>query len=135
VSSAGPRCSTQIVSTTCTGTLTTRRRRGRSLHHGDLTDGGALRRVLEQAAPDELYHLATQSHVAVSFHEPGYTADVVALGTLRLLEAVRGVSAAGGHDIRFYQAGSSEMFGAAHAPPNETMPFQPRSPLRLMGGI
>ena len=98
------------------------------LHHGDVTDGAAIRRVLEQAVPDEIYHLAAQSHVAVSFHEPGYTADVVALGTLRLLEAVRDFSAAHGHGIRFYQAGSSEMFGAAPAPQSETTPFQPRSP-------
>ncbi len=98
------------------------------LHYGDLSDGGVLRRVLEAAEPDELYHLGAQSHVAVSFDEPLHTADVVALGTLRLLDAVRDVSAAHGATIRFYQAGSSEMFGGAPAPQGEATPFEPRSP-------
>jgi GDPmannose 4,6-dehydratase len=98
------------------------------LHYGDLSDGAVLRRVIERAEPDEVYHLGAQSHVAVSFDEPRYTADVVALGTLRLLEAVRDFSRAAGTRIRFYQAGSSEMFGAAPAPQSETTPFYPRSP-------
>jgi GDPmannose 4,6-dehydratase len=98
------------------------------LHYGDLADGAVLRRVIERAEPDEVYHLGAQSHVAVSFDEPRYTADVVAVGTLRLLEAVRDFSRAAGTSIRFYQAGSSEMFGAAPAPQSETTPFYPRSP-------
>ena len=98
------------------------------LHYGDLGDGAVLRRVLERAAPDEIYNLGAQSHVAVSFQEPRYTADVVALGTLRLLEAVRDYAAGRESGVRFYQAGSSEMFGAAPAPQSETTPFRPRSP-------
>jgi GDPmannose 4,6-dehydratase len=98
------------------------------LHHGDLASGTALRRVLEKVQPDELYHLAAQSHVRVSFDEPEYTADVVTLGTLRLLDSVRDYVARTGREIRVYQAGSSEMFGLAPAPQNENTPFQPRSP-------
>ena len=98
------------------------------LHYGDLGDGAVLRRVLEQAEPNEVYNLGAQSHVAVSFQEPRYTTDVVALGTLRLLEAVRDYSSGGAGEVRFYQAGSSEMFGSAEAPQNEATPFQPRSP-------
>jgi GDPmannose 4,6-dehydratase len=98
------------------------------LHYGDLADGAVLRRVLERADPHEVYHLGAQSHVAVSFQEPRYTADVVALGTLRLLEALRDHSANIKREIRFYQAGSSEMFGSAPAPQNEDTPFRPRSP-------
>jgi GDPmannose 4,6-dehydratase len=98
------------------------------LHYGDLSDGAVLRRVLERARPHEVYHLGAQSHVAVSFQEPRYTADVVALGTLRLLEAVRDFSAAQGLAIRLYQAGSSEMFGSAPPPQSENTPFRPRSP-------
>ena len=99
-----------------------------SLHYGDLTDGTALRRVLETVAPDEIYNLGAQSHVKVSFEVPEYTADVVALGTLRLLEALRDHIAHGGGPVRCYQAGSSEMFGSAPPPQNEGTPFQPRSP-------
>ena len=98
------------------------------LHYGDLTDGTALRRVLETVDPDEVYNLGAQSHVKVSFEIPEYTADVVALGTLRLLEALRDHIANGGRKLRYYQAGSSEMFGAAPAPQNERTPFHPRSP-------
>jgi GDPmannose 4,6-dehydratase len=98
------------------------------LHYGDLTDGSVLRRVLERADPHEIYHLGAQSHVAVSFEEPLYTTDVGAMGTLRLLEAVRDFSGTNGPPIRFYQAGSSEMFGSAPAPQNEETPFRPRSP-------
>jgi GDPmannose 4,6-dehydratase len=95
-----------------------------NLHFGDVTDGTGLRRVLELAEPDEVYNLAAQSHVAVSFEQPEYTADVVATGTLRLLDAVRDMKA----PIRFYQASSSEMFGSAPAPQDEQTAFHPRSP-------
>ncbi|MBV8841457.1 MAG: GDP-mannose 4,6-dehydratase [Bryobacterales bacterium] len=97
------------------------------LHYGDVTDGASLRHILEKAQPDEIYNLAAQSHVRVSFDQAEYTADVVATGTLRLLEAVRDF-ARNGRDVRFYQAGSSEMFGAAKPPQGETTPFYPRSP-------
>jgi GDPmannose 4,6-dehydratase len=95
------------------------------LHYGDLSDAIGLRRILEKVQPQEIYNLAAQSHVRVSFDQAEYTADVVATGTLRLLEAVRD-SAAG--TVRIYQAGSSEMFGAAKPPQNESTPFYPRSP-------
>ncbi len=98
------------------------------LHYGDLTDGTGLRRILEKVQPDEVYNLAAQSHVKVSFEQPEYTVDVVAIGTLRLLEAVRDYIYISGREVRFYQAGSSEMFGAAPPPPNEKTPFYPRSP-------
>jgi len=92
------------------------------LHYGDLTDGGSLRRLIEEIGPQEIYNLGAQSHVKVSFEVPEATAQINALGTLRLLEAIRG------RDIRFYQAGSSEMFGNAPAPQNEDTPFAPCSP-------
>ena len=98
------------------------------LHHGDLTDGAGLRRILDQVAPQEVYHLGAQSHVAVSFDQPLYTFDVVASGTLRLLEAIRDVCGKDAGAVRVYQAGSSEMFGLAPAPQNEDTPFHPRSP-------
>jgi GDPmannose 4,6-dehydratase len=98
------------------------------LHYGDLTDGTALRRVLERVDPDEVYNLGAQSHVRVSFDIPEYTAEVVALGTLRLIEAVRDHVTHGGRRVRYYQAGSSEMFGAAPPPQKEETPFYPRSP-------
>lgn len=98
------------------------------LHYGDVTDGTGLRRTIEKAQPDEIYHLAAQSHVRVSFDQPEYTADVVATGALRLLEAVRDYTAVGGKRVRIYQAGSSEMFGAAAPPQDEKTPFYPRSP-------
>jgi GDPmannose 4,6-dehydratase len=101
------------------------------LHHGDLADGAVLRRVLERVAPDEVYHLAGQSHVKVSFEEPEYTTDIVTLGTLRLLEAVRDCVDRTGSDIRVFQAGSSEMYGAGEAPQNEDTPFKPRSPYAI----
>lgn len=99
-----------------------------TLHYGDLADGTVLRRVFEKAQPDEVYNLGAQSHVKVSFEIPEYTADIVALGTLRLLEALRDHVAHGGRKVRFYQAGSSEMFGSAKPPQSEATPFQPRSP-------
>ncbi len=101
---------------------------GLVLHHGDLEDGTVLRRIVEITAPDEVYHLGAQSHVRVSFDAPEYTADVGAMGTLRLLESVRDYSQRTSKQVRFYQAGSSEMFGAAPPPQNEQTPFYPRSP-------
>lgn len=98
------------------------------LHYGDLADGTGLRRVIEKVMPDEIYNLGAQSHVKVSFEQPEYTADVVALGTLRLLEAMRDSCANSGHTMKFYQAGSSEMFGSMPPPQNENTPFHPRSP-------
>jgi GDPmannose 4,6-dehydratase len=97
------------------------------LHYGDVSDSGSFRRILEKAEPDEIYNLAAQSHVRVSFDQAEYTADVVATGTLRLLEAVRDYVATG-KSTRIYQAGSSEMFGAAPPPQNESTAFYPRSP-------
>lgn len=98
------------------------------LHYGDLTDGTGLRRILEQTQPDEIYNLGAQSHVRVSFDQAEYTANVVATGTLRLLEAVRNYANLSGEKVRFYQAGSSEMFGNTPPPQNEGSPFSPRSP-------
>ncbi len=98
------------------------------LHYGDMTDGAVLRRLVFSIGPDEVYHLAAQSHVMVSYHQPEYTFDVVAAGTLRLLEAVRDYQAARGKAVRFYHASSSEMFGDAPAPQNEATPFRPLSP-------
>ena len=99
------------------------------LHHGNLLDGTNLRRVIENVQPDEVYNLGAQSHVMVSFEEPEYTVDVDALGTLRLLEAIRDYQNTRSKTVRFYQAGSSEMFGkAVETPQKETTPFYPRSP-------
>lgn len=95
------------------------------LHYGDLTDGAGLRRILADTHPEEIYNLGAQSHVRVSFDQPVYTAQVDAVGTARLLQAIHDV----GSEARFYQASSSEMFGkAAEIPQNETTPFHPRSP-------
>jgi GDPmannose 4,6-dehydratase len=99
-----------------------------TLHYGDLTDSSVLRRVIEQSCPDEIYNLGAQSHVKVSFELPEYTADADALGTLRLLEAIRDHVQHTGRKVHFYQAGSSEMFGAAKPPQSEATPFYPRSP-------
>ena len=98
------------------------------LHYGDLADGTGLRRILEKVQPDEVYNLAAQSHVRVSFDQSEYTADVVATGTLRLMEAIRDHLTTTGRSIRYYQAGSSEMYGKASPPQNEKTPFHPRSP-------
>ncbi len=98
------------------------------LYYGDLTDGTGLRRILEKSQPDEVYNLGAQSHVRVSFDQAEYTADVVATGTLRLLEAVRDYMTVSGRAVRFYQASSSEMFGSAPAPQHERTRFHPRSP-------
>ena len=94
------------------------------LHYADLTEGSRLVTLLSSIAPDEVYHLAAQSHVRVSFDEPEYTGDTTGMGTTRLLEAIRMI----GLDCRFYQASSSEMFGATPPPQNEETPFYPRSP-------
>jgi GDPmannose 4,6-dehydratase len=102
---------------------------GVTLHHGDLSDGNGLVRLLREIQPHEVYNLAAQSHVSVSFAQPTYTADVTALGTLRMLEAIREVQDVTGRQIRFYQASSSEMFGkVAETPQTEITPFHPRSP-------
>ncbi len=98
------------------------------LHYGDLTDSTSLRGILEKTQPDELYNLGAQSHVKVSFEMPEYTADTVAMGALRLLEAVRDYERTHDRKIRLYQASSSEMFGAAPPRQSETTPFQPCSP-------
>ena len=97
------------------------------LHHGDLTDSSSLIRVIQQVKPDEIYILAAQSHVAVSFEEPEYTANSDALGTLRLLEAIRILGL--DKTTRFYQASTSELYGLVQEmPQKETTPFYPRSP-------
>jgi GDPmannose 4,6-dehydratase len=99
------------------------------LHYGDLSDGNGLVRLIRQIRPHEVYNLAAQSHVRVSFDQPAYTADVTAVGTLRLLEAIRDVQDDTGERIRFYQASSSEMYGkVVETPQRETTPFYPRSP-------
>ena len=94
------------------------------LHYADLTEGSRLATLLSRIAPEEVYNLAAQSHVRVSFDEPEYTADSTALGTTRLLEAIRMIDL----NCRFYQASSSEMFGATPPPQDEDTPFYPRSP-------
>lgn len=93
-------------------------------HYGDLSDPVALTRLIYELQPDEIYHLGAQSHVRVSFDIPEYTFDITGAGTLRLLEAIRESDV----DTRFYQASSSEMFGASPPPQNEQTPFHPRSP-------
>ena len=94
------------------------------MHYGDLSDSGSLVNLIRDLEPDEIYHLGAQSHVKVSFEIPEYTADATAMGTIRMLEAIR----ASGIQTRFYQAGSSEMFGASPPPQSESTPFHPRSP-------
>lgn len=99
------------------------------LHYGDLSDGNGLMRLLREIRPHEVYNLAAQSHVRVSFDQPAYTADTTAVGALRLLEAIRDVQDETGEQIRFYQASSSEMFGkVVETPQKESTPFYPRSP-------
>src|SRR5437868_7406461 len=98
-----------------------------ALHYGDMTDSSSLIRIIQQTQPDEIYNLAAQSHVAVSFEEPEYTADSDGLGTLRLLEAIRILGME--KKTRFYQASTSELFGLVReTPQRETTPFYPRSP-------
>ncbi len=95
------------------------------LHYGDLIDGAGLRKILSHVQPDEVYNLGAQSHVRVSFVQPVYTAQVDAVGTIRILEAIRDIDL----DTKFYQASSSEMYGkVAEIPQKETTPFHPRSP-------
>jgi GDPmannose 4,6-dehydratase len=97
------------------------------LHHGDLADALSLHRIVQATQPDEVYNLGAMSHVAVSFENPEYTADIDAVGTLRLLESIRGAGLAG--RTRFYQASTSELFGRVReSPQSETTPFHPRSP-------
>ena len=97
------------------------------LHHGDLTDGTSLIRIIQEIQPDEIYNLAAQSHVAVSFEEPEYTANSDALGTLRILEAIRILKIA--NKTKYYQASTSELYGLVkESPQNENTPFYPRSP-------
>jgi len=99
------------------------------LHYGDLCDANSLAKLLDQTKPDEVYNLGAQSHVRVSFDLPIYTADAVALGALRLLEAVRDHQQRTGRQVRYYQASSSEQYGrAVETPQTETTPFRPRSP-------
>ena len=97
------------------------------LHYGDLSDPGLLTEIIYNVKPDEVYHLAAQSHVRVSFDMPEYTGNITALGTTRILEAIR----RSGIKTRFYQASSSEMFGASPPPQNENTPFRPRSPYAI----
>src|ERR1700674_4123131 len=97
------------------------------LHYGDMTDSGGLNRLVKTVRPDELYNLAAQSHVQISFDQPEYTGDTDGIGTTRLLEAIRTT----GLPVRFYQASTSEMFGASAPPQNETTPFRPRSPYAI----
>ncbi|MCL4111540.1 UNVERIFIED_CONTAM: hypothetical protein GTU68_013567 [Idotea baltica] len=94
------------------------------LHYGDLSDSSVLARLIREIQPDEVYNLAAQSHVKVSFEIPEFTTDIVGTGVIRLLEAIRMNS----RDTRFYQASSSEMFGSTNPPQNEDSPFHPRSP-------
>jgi GDPmannose 4,6-dehydratase len=98
------------------------------LHYGDLSDAGAMRNVLDEVQPDEVYNLGAQSHVRVSFDQPEYTVDVTAVGVIRLLEAIRSYMKHNSKTIRFYQAGSSEMFGSAKPRQHEGTRFEPRSP-------
>jgi GDPmannose 4,6-dehydratase len=97
-----------------------------TMHYGDMTDATNLIRIVQQVQPDEIYNLAAQSHVQVSFETPEYTANADGLGPLRLLEAVRILGL--GEKVRFYQASTSELYGNAPAPQSETTPFEPRSP-------
>ncbi|ADV63609.1 GDP-mannose 4,6-dehydratase [Isosphaera pallida ATCC 43644] len=98
------------------------------LHYADLSDASSLTRLIHEIQPDEVYNLGAQSHVRVSFDQPIYTVDVVAVGTLRLLEAVRELHAQGIKPVKFYQASSSEMYGSAPPPQGPHTPFHPRSP-------
>ncbi|HUZ93031.1 MAG TPA: GDP-mannose 4,6-dehydratase [Candidatus Paceibacterota bacterium] len=98
------------------------------LHFGDLADANTVRKLIHQIKPDEIYNLGAQSHVRVSFDIPEYTANITGLGTLRMLEAIKDYEAETGKKVKFYQASSSEMFGATPPPQNEETKFYPRSP-------
>ena len=104
----------------------TKKKRSFVLHHGDVTDSSSILHIIEKTQPDEIYNLAAQSHVAVSFEVPEYTANSDALGTLRILEAIKSLKLQ--KKTKFYQAGTSEMFGASMPPQNEKTNFYPRSP-------
>lgn len=97
------------------------------LHYGDLSDSNIINYIVNSISPDEIYNLAAQSHVRVSFDIPEYTSNITGLGTIRLLEAIRSSK----KDIKLYQASSSELFGSAPAPQSETTPFEPRSPYAI----
>jgi GDPmannose 4,6-dehydratase len=97
------------------------------LHYGDLSDAEQISNIIYNIKPDEVYHLGAQSHVRVSFDIPEYTGNVTALGTTRILEAIR----RSGNNVKFYQASSSEMFGSSSSPQNEETPFRPRSPYAI----
>jgi GDPmannose 4,6-dehydratase len=99
------------------------------LHYGDLSDASALRKIIEEVQPDEIYNLGAQSHVKVSFIEPEYTSDITGLGVIRLLEIIRDIQPRRPDRlIKLYQAGSSEMYGSTPPPQSETTRFHPRSP-------
>ena len=98
------------------------------LHYGDLADANTVRKLIYDIQPDEFYNLGAQSHVRASFDIPEYTANVTGVGTLRILEAIKDFQEHTGKKVKFYQASSSEMFGATPPPQNETTPFHPRSP-------
>lgn len=101
------------------------------LHHGDLADANTIRKLIYKIQPDEIYNLGAQSHVRVSFDIPEYTANITAVGTLRMLEAIKDYEENTGRKVKFYQASSSEMFGATPPPQNESSPFYPRSPYAI----
>ncbi len=101
------------------------------LHYGDLSDANTVRKLIMKVAPDEIYNLAAQSHVRVSFDIPEYTANVTGIGTLRILEAIKDYQEETKREVRFYQASSSEMFGSTPPPQSETTPFHPRSPYAI----
>lgn len=98
------------------------------LHHGDLADAGTIRKIIYKVKPDEIFNLAAQSHVKVSFEIPEYTMDITGNGALRILEAIRDFQNEAGKKVKFYQASSSEMFGSSPPPQNEKTPFNPQSP-------
>ena len=98
------------------------------LHHGDLADAGTIRKIINKVGPDEIYNLAAQSHVKVSFEIPEYTMDITGNGALRILEAIKDFQDSSGKKVKFYQASSSEMFGSSPPPQNEKTPFVPQSP-------
>ncbi len=102
-----------------------------TLHYGDIGDASSIRSIIQKTDPDEIYNLAAQSQVRISFDIPEYTADVTGLGTLRILEAAKDYETASGKKLKFYQASSSEMFGSEPPPQNEKTPFHPRSPYAI----
>lgn len=99
-----------------------------NLHYGDLADEGSIRKIIYNVQPDEIYNLASQSHVKVSFDIPEYTANITGLGALRILEAIKDFQENNNKKIKFYQASSSEQFGSSPPPQNEKTPFKPQSP-------